>query len=1312
MADALAKMRVVFETQGATQVVIDAERITSATSRLGSTTTSATGQAALSWQQLTTAIVGGNLIVRAIEEIIGKVSDLATLGVDYQARMETATLGIASSFMVSGQYVDQTTGKVLEGQQALQAAQQDSVGVMDQLRAANMQTIATLDQLVRAYQETLPVAMAKGFDRDQVLQFTTAMVQAAGAIGMSLDQMGQETRSILTGSIDPRDSRIATVLGLRNEDIAEYEGNAQGLFDFLMQKLDAYKIAGVESQKTWAGLWSNMKDIASQATGMAMEPVFETIKYELGVITGDIVKVDNATGKIEWNPEFISGIDSIKDGLVNAIGYTYALAKATDMAAGAWSNFWSVVYGGKFTSWGQAMGDQADYFYKRALRAEEAMDALAKRAAGLDSNGNRLEKTDSSRWGANPVQDDEKAIEDYNKVLEKAHDEYLRYSKSFDDRVLSELKNSTQLQLNALESRHTQGLVSERQYLEQRYQLQKAALQTELEQVNARFDEIAATQQQRYQELMATEQATTNADGTTSIGYDPDALSASMKAETQYQNVLKERQAIETKLAELSQQYDADNVQALERQRTEILAINDATQQSYEQYLSTLGVRKEAVDLVTYQYDAERKLADLELQISKNQTDPAKLTALQDQLAMETQLATEKERQLRAALQISLQNEQFSLQQQQIDQLKKQGLDEEAFGQQKVLDQLKTEFDYRQKMIDYQNELNQLTQQGLATEADMLRQNMSLYTDIYNQSMAEIQNRTYTPSTSGGSGGGSTTNWSGLDGVTYTIQQPVNDFFTKWADAIRQQQADAEAAAQAAAEAWQRTQEAAATLADDLSVRYLAATGQDDAAKVQKLLIDQQSELNQALSAGVDVTQLLAVQQLEYNKTVADIQQAANDKAVAAQDAYLAAKAAAEGTYYGTGLDLLQHIADAAEKTLSDARSQLDAALQDYSSSISSTLASVNDNIKALAQAATDLRATSSRLLGGADSTLSPEQQYLRARLDYTTTANAALGGDLDALQRLSGLAEAFISASRGYYASGAAYASDFQAVQDVLATAADTADQLGASLDPQVDLLNQQLDVLQAIRDAIKIDNQGALEQQLLQLQALGAGTDDVATLISQYQTAYDTRQGAAQTVLETTADNAWNTWQSAKTTAERAAAISTNTDVLGGIDTATGNTASTTAAINKKTATLSGSTSTSTIYEYVFGSKVPKEESSTATTYKYNAFAAGGLYPGGLAVMGEEGPELVDSSPGYVYTAQETREILNRVKTGGDNAEAVAELRQMNAELREQNRQLANTVQLLQAGFTELLRSNQKMESRLNDIANKARLSSALAA
>lgn len=59
---------------------------------------------------------------------------------------------------------------------------------------------------------------------------------------------------------------------------------------------------------------------------------------------------------------------------------------------------------------------------------------------------------------------------------------------------------------------------------------------------------------------------------------------------------------------------------------------------------------------------------------------------------------------------------------------------------------------------------------------------------------------------------------------------------------------------------------------------------------------------------------------------------------------------------------------------------------------------------------------------------------------------------------------------------------------------------------------------------------------------------------------------------------------------------------------------------------------------------------------------YASGGYYPGGLAMVGERGPELINfENPGQVYNAWQTRDMMR----GGDNAELVAELRELRARL-----------------------------------------------
>lgn len=304
-------------------------------------------------------------------------------GINYLAQIETSGLGIAAAFMTGGKYIDATSKKALSAQDALNEAQRDSTGIIENLQYANLQTIATLDQLIRAYQETLPVAMAKGFNRKQVEEYTVAMVQAAGAIGLQMDMLAEETRSLLLGTINPRTSRIATVLGLRNEDIEKFKGNANGLFDFLMGKLSAYQVAGVAAQNTWAGLWSNTKDIVSQALGRTLEPLFEAVKYELKDLADSIVTIDDKAKKIKWNPEFLAGVADIKAGVTSIIAEVYRLGMLLDKAGITYKEYRSRVYSATgFSADSNAEGKKADEYRARYMKSEKALQDLAMREQG------------------------------------------------------------------------------------------------------------------------------------------------------------------------------------------------------------------------------------------------------------------------------------------------------------------------------------------------------------------------------------------------------------------------------------------------------------------------------------------------------------------------------------------------------------------------------------------------------------------------------------------------------------------------------------------------------------------------------------------------------------------------------------------------------------------------------------------------------------------------------------------------------------------------------------------------------------------
>lgn len=79
---------------------------------------------------------------------------------------------------------------------------------------------------------------------------------------------------------------------------------------------------------------------------------------------------------------------------------------------------------------------------------------------------------------------------------------------------------------------------------------------------------------------------------------------------------------------------------------------------------------------------------------------------------------------------------------------------------------------------------------------------------------------------------------------------------------------------------------------------------------------------------------------------------------------------------------------------------------------------------------------------------------------------------------------------------------------------------------------------------------------------------------------------------------------------------------------------------------------------------------------------FASGGLFGGGLRIVGENGPELEVTGPSRIYNASQTASMLG----GGGNAETVAELRQLRADIRTDLRSIAKHT-MKTAKYTEYL-------------------------
>jgi hypothetical protein len=118
-------------------------------------------------------------------------------------------------------------------------------------------------------------------------------------------------------------------------------------------------------------------------------------------------------------------------------------------------------------------------------------------------------------------------------------------------------------------------------------------------------------------------------------------------------------------------------------------------------------------------------------------------------------------------------------------------------------------------------------------------------------------------------------------------------------------------------------------------------------------------------------------------------------------------------------------------------------------------------------------------------SSLSPIGKLEEARRQFEVLLTAAKGGNKDAAGNVAGAAQALLEASRDVNASGLGYVADFNRVQAVLAGLQDqygaqltTEQQILATLQNQVTYLEQQIDAIQAAKDAAAADAQRQIDE------------------------------------------------------------------------------------------------------------------------------------------------------------------------------------------------------------------------------------------
>lgn len=262
-----------------------------------------------------TRLISAFVFFAAARGVVNGFKAMISSAISFNSVIEQSVLGISSLIVAVGEVRD-TTGAATTSAQQLALAQVEARRQVALLRREGLRTAATFAQLTQTFQTAVAPGLQAGLNLDEIRDLTVRISQAASAIGLPQEQLAEEVRSLLGGTITPRQTRIATALGITNEDIARFK-ELGTLSDELQTRFEAFAVAGEEALDTFQARLTNTVDALQQLASEAGLGFFESIKGILGDIQSSIVRITDAGVLI--NPKAVSIARAFFNGLKAAV---------------------------------------------------------------------------------------------------------------------------------------------------------------------------------------------------------------------------------------------------------------------------------------------------------------------------------------------------------------------------------------------------------------------------------------------------------------------------------------------------------------------------------------------------------------------------------------------------------------------------------------------------------------------------------------------------------------------------------------------------------------------------------------------------------------------------------------------------------------------------------------------------------------------------------------------------------------------------------------------------------------------------------
>ena len=277
--------------------------------RLSGETKKASGSASkllLSFKQVLLTVARYQIERRIFSFIQESVSEM----VDFNAKIESAQVGMAS-LVASVAQVRNASGQLVGGIEAFNTALRVSDDIVEKLRIKAATTEATFEGLVQAFQTAVGPGLAAGLELDQILETTTDITRAATQLGVPVNQLSEEIRSVLNGTIKLSQTRLAPLI--TNEEIRNARETGK-LYELLSERLSVFRESSAQVAETYAVLKSNVEDSTKAVLASGAEGYFESVKGLLKTVSSLLVKTGK-DGLRVVDPNARKIVTSVADGL-------------------------------------------------------------------------------------------------------------------------------------------------------------------------------------------------------------------------------------------------------------------------------------------------------------------------------------------------------------------------------------------------------------------------------------------------------------------------------------------------------------------------------------------------------------------------------------------------------------------------------------------------------------------------------------------------------------------------------------------------------------------------------------------------------------------------------------------------------------------------------------------------------------------------------------------------------------------------------------------------------------------------------------